>query len=84
MIKNKLKRDISYKPTNKKSPGEVYEKISLEMPEYPTKIKYSLNKTKKEIYQNMKIKKEIYLSSLYKLIPKNFKKVKKTNRYLQY
>ena len=51
------------------------------MSEYSTEIKYSLLKTKKEIYESMKIKNEITisLSTYYKLIPKNIIKSKKTN-----
>ena len=49
------------------------------MSNYSTEIKYSLLKTKKEIYENMKIKNEISvsISTYYKLIPKNIIKSKK-------
>ena len=49
------------------------------MSEYSTEIKYSLLKTKKEIYETMITEKEISISisTYYKLIPKNIIKSKK-------
>lgn len=63
----------------KKSPGNIFEEIEKELSQYSTKIKYSLSKTKKEIYESMKIKNEISvsISTFYKLIPKNIIKSKK-------
>ena len=49
------------------------------MNEYSTKIKYSLSKTKKEMYEDMKLKNEISISvsTFYKLTPNNIIKSKK-------
>lgn len=57
----------------------IYEELQKELSEYSTKIKYSLLKTKKEIYEDMKIKNNISisLSTFYKLIPNNIIKSKK-------
>ena len=64
--------------SNKKI-GNIYKDIEKEMNEYSTKIKYSLSKTKKEIYEDMKLKNEISISvsTFYKLIPNNIIKSKK-------
>ena len=44
------------------------------MPEYSTKIKFSITKTKKEIYEKMFFNNEIFMpqKTFYKLIPSNF------------
>lgn len=65
-------------PVNKKL-KEIYKKIENEIPEYSTKIKFSLTKTKKEIYEKMITNKEIDISldTYYKKIPSNFIKSKK-------
>ena len=67
--------------SNKKI-GSINKDIEKEMNEYSTKIKYSLSKTKKEIYEDMKLKNEISISvsTFYKLVPNNIIKSKKKNK----
>ena len=54
-MKNISKNSSCKSQCTLKSPGKIYEEIEKEMTNYSTKIKYSLLKTKKEIYENMKI-----------------------------
>lgn len=79
IIKKLLENSFETSQFTKKAPEKIYKDIEKEMNEYSTEIKYSLLKTKKEIYENMKIKNEISmsLSTYYKLIPKNIIKSKK-------
>ena len=58
-LKNILKNSSCTSQCTVKSPGKIYEEVEKEMSNYSTKIKYSLLKTKKEIYENMKINNEI-------------------------
>ena len=79
IIKKLLEHSFETSQFTKKVPEKIYKDIEKEMNEYSTEIKYSLLKTKKEIYENMKIKNEISvsISTYYKLIPKNIIKSKK-------
>ena len=78
-MKNILKNSSCTSQCTVKSPGKIYEEVEKKMFNYSTKIKYSLLKTKKEVYENMKINNEISISisSFYKLIPNNIIKSKK-------
>ena len=79
ILKNILKNSFPTSQFTKKSPGLIYEEIQTELSEYSTKIKYSLLKTKKEIYNDMKKENIISMSisTYYKLIPSNIIKSKK-------
>lgn len=82
ILKNILKDASNTSQSTRKSPGKIFEEIEKEMPEYSTAIKYSLAKTKKEIYENMILNKEISISisTFYKLIPNNIiKSLKQTD-----
>lgn len=79
ILKEILENSFPTSQYTKKSPGEIYEDIEKEMTEYSTKIKFSLNKSKKEIYECMVLENKIniHISTFYKLIPNNIIKSKK-------
>lgn len=79
IIKNILKNSFPTSQYTKKSPGKIYEEVEKEITDYSTKIKFSLTKSKKEIYENMIQNDEISISisTFYKLIPGNIIKSKK-------
>lgn len=79
ILKKLLKNCSPTSQFTKKSPGKIYEEIEKEIDEYSTKIKFSLKKSKKEIYETMIQKNEISISisTFYKLVPSNIIKSKK-------
>ena len=79
IIKAILNNSFNISQPTKKSPGKIYEEIEKEINNYSTKIKYSLLKTRKEIYENMVLNNEISISisTFYKLVPNNIIKSKK-------
>lgn len=79
IIAELLKNSFPTSQPIKKDLKEIYYEIEKEMPEYSTKIKFSLNKTKKEIYEKMFFNNEITIAqkTFYNLIPSNFIKSKK-------
>lgn len=74
IIAELLKNSFPTSQPVKKDLKEIYYEIEKEMPEYSTKIKFSITKTKKEIYEKMFFNNEIYIAqkTFYKLIPSNF------------